>query len=200
MTGTDAFSAELRRKLFHMLSLLYLGAYEVLGPERGLRWLAVWGAALAVVEFSRLASPAVRGLFDAVFGPLIRPKEASRVTGAFYTTLGVIVAVYLFGGSPTLVRVSVLYLAFGDAAGAVVGVGWGRRRFTVLGQTRSAEGTAAGFAAAAACGWLVGLGPVALAAGAAAFAVVDAVPLPPDDNLWIPLLPTGAVWLAGGGA
>ena len=199
MTGSPAFAAELRRKVFHLLTLLYLGAYELLGAERSLRWMAVWATLLAAVEFGRLVFPRVRALFDAAFGPLIRPKEAARFTGAFYTTLGILGTFLLFGDAPILVRTGVLYLAFGDAAGAVVGVGWGRRRFLVLGQTRSVEGTAAGLATAAACGWLVGLAPLPLAAGAAAFALVDAIPLPPDDNLWIPILPTGAVWLAGGG-
>lgn len=185
---------ELRRKLFHLGSLLFLAVYLRLGHPSTLYLMTVWLALIFIVETARLLPGPTRDLVQKVFGAIIRDKELKRYTGAFYTSLGIFAVFLFFGTRPQIVSASILYLAFGDAVSAVVGKFWGIHGYRVLGENRSWEGTAAGFAAALLCGFAVGL-PARLAlAGAASFSLADAIPVPPDDNLWIPLV-TGATLL-----
>lgn len=188
---------ELKRKAFHLLGLLYLGAYWLIGHPL-VNWvMGSWMALVAALETLRLVSPGVRGALHSVFGPIIREKEAARFTGAFYTSLGAFSVFLLYGARPAVVAAAILYLSLGDAASAVVGRLWGRRAYAVLGERRTLEGSAAGLAAALACGWLAGLSPAHAAAGALAFLAADTVPIPPDDNLWIPVLAGGTLFVLG---
>lgn len=104
-------------------------------------------------------------------------------------------------------------MTWGDALAAIVGKAYGRRRYTVLGSTRTWEGTAAMFAASLLAMFLTillvpgsALGPTspplgvgaALAAalvGAAVAAGAEAVSPAGTDNLSVPLLAAGAVFI-----
>ena len=186
-----ALALELKRKAFHLLTLLYLGAYLLLGPDLALAMMAVWMFVIFTVETARLRTERGRALVDWFFRGIIRTKEAARYTGAFYTSLGALCVFFFFGRDPGTVKAALLYLALGDAVTAVVGRRWGAHPYQIRGETRSLEGTAAGVAVALVCGFSAGLTPAQCAAGAAVFTVADALPIPPDDNLWIPVL-TGA--------
>jgi dolichol kinase len=188
---------ELRRKAFHLLSLAYLAGFHFLGRRDASIVSGCFVLLVAAVELARLNSPAARGAVEAVFGPIIRKKEARRFTGAFYTSLGAFLVFAFYGSRPSVVDASLLYLALGDAASAVVGKLWGRVRYTVRGETRSLEGTAAGLAAAVLAGFLARLSPLHAAAGALAFVAADTIPIPPDDNLWIPVATGGALFALG---
>ncbi len=183
---------ELRRKTFHLLCLLYLGGYRLLERETAVRAMVAVTVLTWGIETWRLRSALGRRVVEGVFGPLIRSKEGARYTGAFYTSLGAMGVIALFGSRPEVVTAALLYLALGDAASAVVGVRWGRHPYWILGRKRSLEGSAAGMTVALAAGLAAGLTAPQACAGALAFAVADAVPIPPDDNVWIPVLP-GAV-------
>lgn len=192
-----SLNREFKRKAFHLLSLIYLAVYLKLGHPLALYLLAGWMFLVAAVETARLKSPAVRNYFQSVFGGIIREKETGRYTGTFYTTLGSLVTLFFFGTRPVIVNAALLYLSLGDAASAVVGKKWGNHPYKVMGQTRSLEGTAAGFLVAWACGWSISLPPAIALGGAVVFSLADAVPIPPDDNLWIPVITASALLLMG---
>lgn len=196
-SAEPGMNAEFRRKLFHQGTLLYLAGYWALGPVKALKAAALTMAAVTAVETARLFSSGFRSRIQSLFGPIIREKEAGRFTGTFYTSLGVLTTLLLFGMHPPIVTASLLYLAWGDAASALVGRGWGRNKYAVFGQTRSVEGTLAGLAVALGVGFLVGLTPGLMLGGALAFSLVDTLPIPPDDNLWIPVVTSAALFLLG---
>lgn len=185
---------ELKRKLFHLLSLLFLAVYLKLGHPVTLYLMTGWMALIFLIETARLLPGPTRKVIQEAFGGIIRGKEAQRYTGAFYTSLGVLGVFFFFGTRPQIVSASILYLAVGDAVSALAGKFYGAHHYRIYGDNRSWEGTAAGFAAALLCGFAVGLTPRLALAGAASFSLIDAIPLPPDDNLWIPLA-TGATLL-----
>ncbi|MBI4424093.1 MAG: hypothetical protein HY554_10225 [Elusimicrobia bacterium] len=189
---------ELRRKGWHLFLLLYLVVFLMAGQRAFLPWMLGWTAVVAVVETLRLRSAAVRDALAGPFSGIMREHEASCYSGVLYATLGVLGSAVLFGHEPRVVTAALLYLAFADTASALAGLAWGRRLFTILGSRRSLEGTAAGAGAALLCGAAAGLPWPATLAGAAAFAAVDSVPVPPNDNLWIPLASSFAVGAALG--
>ena len=197
--GPSLFRAEVVRKIFHQSLLLYLGAYHLLGEKTALAAMAVWTAGVAVFEIARLGSVTVRDFVQKHAGGIIREKEQNRFTGTFYVALGILSVFFLYGSHPAIVTASILYLAFGDAASALIGRRFGRHKYQVLGQDRSLEGTAGGLAVALGVGFAMGFSPLMIAAGAGAFLLADVLPLPPDDNFWIPVMTGTALWLAGGG-
>lgn len=184
----EPLSLEIKRKIFHLGGLVYLAFYLQLGYPTILHWMLPWSILFVTVETARLKSKAVRDFLQSIFAPIIRAKEARTYTGACYTTLGALSAFALFGDKPQVVNAAIAYMTIGDAVSAVAGKAWGRHPYKVLGQLRSWEGSAAGFIAALVCGWVIGLPMPALLFGALAFSAADAVPLPPNDNLWIPIV------------
>lgn len=189
--------AEVRRKAFHMLSLVYLAAYWLLGYPRIVLWLTVWCVAATVVETARLGSSRVRAAIEAFFTGIMRESEKRSFSGIFHTSWGCLGAVLMAGDKPRLVSAALLYLALGDAAAALAGKRFGRTK--VLGGPKSLEGTAANFAVCLACGLAVGLRPVPALGGAAAAAAVELIPNGPrwNDNLWLPIVSTGALLALG---
>ncbi|MBI4678235.1 MAG: hypothetical protein HY748_11690 [Elusimicrobia bacterium] len=190
----EALKKELFRKTFHLCTLLYLGAFLVLGPDRVMAPMLAWMAVVLAFEAVRFHTARGRAWAQRLFGFMIRGKEEAHYTGFFYTSLGALLVFAMFRSHPDVVQASLLYLALGDSASALVGLAWGRHPYWILGRKRTWEGSAAGFAVALAVGLVSGLSPGLTLAGALAFSVADSVPLPPDDNVWIPVLP-GAILL-----
>lgn len=189
---------ELARKVWHVLILIYLALFLYLGQATFVRWMASWTIFVVLVETVRLNVPAAQTLLLSIFGPIVRKRELDRYSGSVYATLGVLGAAAFWGREPRVVTAAVLSLALADASAALVGIAFGRLRFRIRGQTRSVEGAAAGFVVAWLCGAAAGLPGWARLAGAATVTVIDCVPVPPDDNLWIPLAAAAAFGAATG--
>ncbi len=189
---------ELARKTWHVLILIYLACFLYLGQATFVRWMALWSVVVVAVETVRLNVPAAQRLLLGVFGPIVREREINRYSGIVYTTFGVLGAAAFWGREPRVVAAAVLCLALADAAAALVGIAFGRLRFQIRGQTRSVEGSAAGFVVAWLCGAGAGLPFWARLAGAVVVTAIDVVPIPPDDNLWIPLASAAAFGAATG--
>ena len=87
-----------------------------------------------------------------------------------------------------VVLASLWFLAVGDAAAALVGRTWGHIRIGA----KSLEGSAACFLACWAAGAVFldspGGGVPEAAVGAFTAALLEALPMPLDDNLWIPVV------------
>jgi dolichol kinase len=139
------------------------------------------------LELARLKLPAVNRWFLSFFKPLLRKEEASRLTGTGFSLAGALVAFLLFPRDIAILAVS--FLAVGDPMATIVGKHIGRTR--LLGR-RTLEGdlaclvscTIAGF-----IGYFAGLDiswPAVLV-GALGATVAEAVPLPINDNLMLPL-------------
>lgn len=187
--------AELLRKAFHLLSLLYLAAYHLLGRPAALALLAAWIAAEGTLEALRLRRPAFNAMLIGLFGGIHRPSEEGKVSGIFWTSVGAWLTIALLGSKPRAVAAALLYLAFGDGVAALVGKSIGRIPIPLLARRKTVEGTLACFAVCAAAGFAAGLPAPALWAGAAVAAGVEFLPVPVDDNLWIPVLSGLVVFL-----
>jgi dolichol kinase len=119
---------------------------------------------------------------------MLRPHERRGLAGATWMAMAYAAAVLLF---PKPVAVAaMLFNGLGDAAAALVGRRWGRRR-TAWG--KSWEGFAAGLATDLAVGlgmWMLAPAAVPLAGailGAIVAASVEFAPLPLDDNVRVTL-------------
>ena len=188
---------ELQRKSFHMLSLVYLAAYKVLGFPAVLQPMLAWSAVVVAVETWRLRSRSLNDLLTSFFGGLARDDERDKFSGILHTTLGVLVVFLINGRHPAVVAAAIYCVAFGDAAAALVGKSWGRHPFMA---GKSWEGTLACFAGCLMSCRLTGFSWGC--AAAAAFVATTAEALPTtrwyNDNFWMPVVTGGALALCAG--
>lgn len=154
--------------------------------------LAVASALALLIELLRRSNTSVRAAFDRIFGPLLRPREKTGITGATWLALSCLAAVVVFSRSPAIA--AMWCATVGDPAATIVGR-WTDRPSSA-GQERG-DKTVAGsigcFAASFAGVWiLAGYPPPIALAIAAMAAVAEAWPVRIDDNLRIAAA-TGAI-------
>ena len=194
---TSDLRREIGRKTFHMLSLVYLGAFHLIGWPR-VGWLmAVWLPVVFVVETLRLKLPAVERFLFRIFDGMIRDTERKHFSGIFHTTAGCLAAMLIARGEPMIVGAAILQLARGDAASALAGKAFGRTK--MFGGRKSLEGTLAGFSVGFAAAIAYGLPPGAAFAAALAGALTELLPTTPwfNDNLWVPVASATTLVLMG---
>lgn len=184
MTGRRGEAA---RKTIHVLLSLGVAALVWRLPATTAGVVLAGATAVALgVETARRASGRFDDAFRARFGDMLRPAEARRITGATTLALGYTLAVVILPGRGALA--GVLLAGVADAVAAVVGRRWGRNRYP---GGKSVEGSLCFLVVAAAIGWGLGLGPIAVVALAVIMTIIEAPTLRVDDNLYLPLV--GAV-------
>lgn len=189
-----SYPAELRRKALHLGALVVPLAILWLG--RDVLWLFVPGAVLAVVgDVARARSAGARAWLHNLFGGLMRPEEMPpldgpvTLNGATWMTIAAALCTALF--SPPVAAAALAMQMVGDGAAAVVGRRFGQNRWP--GSYKSVEGSIAMAVSAWGIGLAVGLWPGAgltpavLAVGAVVAAVAEAIPIPLNDNVRVPL-------------
>jgi dolichol kinase len=179
---------ELARKAIHVSSTAVpLLVWLVPRPVAVAVLVPVALLALAI-DFARHRIRPIRYHFLRRTRTMLRPHERRGLAGATWMAMAYAAALLLF---PKPVAVAaMLFNGLGDAAAALVGKRWGRRR-TAWG--KSWEGFAAGLATDLAVGlgmWMLAPAAVPLAGallGALVAAAVELAPLPLDDNVRVTL-------------
>jgi dolichol kinase len=183
--------AEARRKSIHLMFivlplelLLELLPWPRTRGQFRLLFLALTAAAIAL-DVLRIHERRVRTFFRSFFGELIREHEALSLLGSTYLLLAALIAIEVF--PQPVAAVALGFTVLGDATGALVGRAWGRHRFF----NKSWEGAAGCLAACliwAACATTAaGLPWHVTLTGALVATLVEALPIPLDDNLGITL-------------
>ena len=201
-----SYSAELKRKALHLGALVIPAGIVVLGRTVAL-WLLVPLAVVALAaDVARGRVPVVHRSITWLFAPIMRPEEQPPfggpvvVNGATWMCVAGALCALLF---PEPVAAAALaMLMVGDGAAAVVGRRFGRTRYPF--SEKSVEGSVAffvtGLLAAIPFGLFPadGIGLPTLALGAATAALVEAIPVPVNDNLRVPLVAGAVMALAAG--
>jgi dolichol kinase len=201
-----SYSAELKRKALHLGALVIPLGIVVLGRTAAM-WLLVPLATVAVtLDVLRLRVPAVHRFINWVFAPIMRPEEQPPfggpivINGATWMCVSAALCAVFF---PEPVAAAALaMLMVGDGAAAVIGRRYGRTRYPF--SEKSVEGSAAFFVTGLAAALPFGLLAVpavalpTLAAGAFTAALVEALPLPINDNVRVPLIAGATMLLALG--
>jgi len=185
------YSSDFTRKFIH----IGVGMYSVLAVLLFDRWewAVIPPAAFIVINF-----------LDWKFGLVQAMTSSDRSNlGTIYFPISFVIIIWLFWDRPGLLVGSLMPLTWGDALAAVMGRRYGRRHYTVLGSTRSLEGSLTMFVLSALSVWLAlalfdVANPFGLALAAAAGAtLVEAVSLWGLDNLTIPAVSALLLaWLA----
>jgi dolichol kinase len=189
---TQSWLNEAQRKAIHAASIIVpLGIlYEWLPWPRGRAQWEMFLAALTVgaiaIDLLRIHERRVARFFREFFGQMIREHERISLLGSTYLLIAALLAVEIF---PLPIAAAALgFTVLGDALAAMVGKGWGRKRFF----GKSLEGAAACLTGCLAWAALVassGHLPWNVAvAGALVASLVEFLPIPLDDNLGITLI------------
>jgi len=198
-SDTFSYTAEVGRKALHLLALVIPFGMWGLGMPLALYLLGT-GALIAVAaDVGRAYSPTFNTWIRAIFGPLMRAEElpdvGTRVTfnGATCVLVGAALLALLF---PLRVAVPVLTMTMlADAAAALVGRRIGRHTWGSLSAT--VEGTAAFVLTG--LGVMAAFSSIAVAPAVASVVVaaaIEALPLPVNDNIRVPLV--AALVVVGG--
>lgn len=201
------YRVELQRKAIHLGALVLPFSILVLPQPVALGALTALAVFAVGLDVARQRVPAVRRLVvDRVFGWLMRPEEIPPeggplvINGAAWMCVSAALCAALF--PPGVAAAALAMLMVGDGAAAVVGRRFGRTKWP--GSLKSLEGSAAYAITAFGIGLAVvafpgsGLTVGVCALGAVVGAVVEAVPIPLNDNVRVPLV-SGLAMLAASG-
>lgn len=185
------------RRIFHLLAATGTTLLALLVPEPAYLTLLGGGALLALaLEEGRRRTQWLNRIFMALFGPILKPAEATEISGATWFLIAAFFAFYFYGAA--IAVPALLFVAVGDPTAALIGRRapgprlWGKSpvgtlAFIVAGLAVWALLTALGFG-----GW-----SAAVIAGVIVAAVVELLPIPLDDNLTVPLVAGGVMMLWG---
>ncbi|MCA6080145.1 MAG: hypothetical protein LE169_04570 [Endomicrobium sp.] len=181
---------EIKRKGFHLLSLIYTFGYWHL-PKTTIIWgLAVAIAIVVLCECLRFKIPRFNDFFKNNFKGFYRPEEADKISGLIGTLSGALLTVLIFPNRYAVIA-SFLYFAFGDSAAALAGKALGRHKTFA---EKSLEGSLACFAVCFTIGLFIFNWQVALM-GAATAMMVEAIPWKISDNFWMQIINAGILTL-----
>ncbi|MCB4791163.1 MAG: hypothetical protein LHV68_04675 [Elusimicrobia bacterium] len=174
---------EIKRKTFHFLTIIYILAYWFL-PYR----TVIWGMAALIVivilgETLRKFSPTFNVWILKALGGVHREEEINKISGLPWTISGSFLTMLIFPDKQ-IVLVSLLYLAFGDAAAALFGKKYGKRKVY---REKTLEGSISCFIVCLIIG-LFFLNFKLAIIGALLITVIELYPWPLNDNFWIPII------------
>ena len=194
-----SYGAELKRKALHLGALVMPLGILVLGRTAALFLLVPLAAVAVFCDVARLRWAWMHRFIGWVFGPIMRPEEQPAfggpivLNGATWMCVSAALCAALFPAP--IAAAALAMLMVGDGAAAVVGRRFGRHRYPF--SPKSVEGSAAFFVT----GLLVALPLTAavapayapltvpqLALGTLAGAAAEALPLPINDNVRVPLV------------
>lgn len=202
----NRYAVEIRRKLLHVAALVIpIGILIIPSPWDAVV-LGILGATALVADIVRARNAAVKAFIERVFGGLMRREELPRlngkvaINGATWMCLSAALCAVLFPTSIAATAMAILII--GDAAAAAIGIHFGRNRYPW--SRKTLEGTlgfaVAGVIAAMPFGVLgePALDPGAVIIATVLAAVIEALPLPINDNLLVPLLAASVMLLLTG--
>ncbi|MDR2860324.1 MAG: hypothetical protein LBV66_00635 [Elusimicrobiota bacterium] len=185
---------ELKRKGFHLLSLIYIFAYWFLEKKIVIYGLIAAILIVALLEFIRFKIPIFNNFFKKHFKGFYRAEEADKISGLLGTLTGALAAILIFDSifdSKIMVFASFLYLAFGDSFAAIVGKTIGKHK---LPTGKTIEGSAACFAACLISGLFLFNFKFAFV-GALIATIVESIPWKINDNFWMQIVNAGLLTL-----
>jgi dolichol kinase len=181
---------EIKRKGFHLLSLIYVFGYWYLSEITVVCGLAIAIVIVVLFEYLRFKILRLNNFFKNNFKGFYRSEEADRISGLTGTLSGALLAILIFPNR-YMVFASFLYFVFGDSAAALVGKIFGRHK-TFAG--KSLEGSLACLTVCFIAGLFIFNWQFALT-GAIVAAIVEAVSWKISDNFWMQIINAGVLTL-----
>lgn len=171
------------RKATHLLALVIPFGYLLTNKSSSLLVLIPLAFLFILFDTARLRGWSIWRLVACIWGPLIRPQEETKYTGASYIMFAAVATIIIFPKPVAICALS--FIIIGDTAGALIGRKWGRHKF----RNKSYEGSLAFFVSSLIPAlYLPEIQFWVIAMGAAVATVTEALSGEIDDNLSVPLV------------
>lgn len=178
---------EIKRKLFHILTLIYVIAYWFLPKNTVLIGLLIAIIIVLLGEFFRAKNEKFNVFILKVLGGVHRESETHKFSGLFWTLSGAFLAILLFP-KKEFVLASFLYLAFGDAFAALFGRTYGKHKIYA---GKTLEGSIACFLVCFIIGLIILPSWQFALTGALIATFIETIPWPLNDNFWMQIINAG---------
>jgi dolichol kinase len=175
---------EIKRKLIHLLSIIYVICYIYYDKTITLVGLAVVIFIVIVFENIRLKSKNINNFLKKIDG-FYRFNEINKFSGLIWTLLGSFITILLFNNKHIII-VSFLYFIFGDASAALIGVFIGKHKIF---KKKSLEGSLSCFIICFIVGFYFFNFKFSLI-GAIIAVIVEIFLCKPNDNFWMQIINT----------
>lgn len=185
----------IRRKAYRMLGLVLPFIYLHYTRQETIYVFAMIAMGAVAIESIRFSSSKTEWLMEKIFSPVGKREEVMRISGTTYFILGSLLATIFF--NRVIVIPILFFLIFGDAFATIIGLRWGRTK--IFG--KSLEGSLGCLAACLVAGFFL-LGNVSLLQDGLTLklmleiaffvTILELLPIPCDDNFYIPI---GTGWL-----
>lgn len=190
----------LARKVWHFLGVITIAIfYHNLSRPMALQTLTIFASLGIFIDVYRLRSELFNRIIIKIMHPIMRDTEKNNIAGTTYLFIGTLIIVALF--PPSIVTLSLLFLAVADPIASYFGIRYGRDR--LIGR-KSLQGSMAAFFACTlvAAGYFMAretmtdrLLLVSLLAGFIG-ALAELIPVGNlDDNLVLPVVSATLLWL-----
>jgi dolichol kinase len=150
-------------------------------PGWGLLGLIIATFATIAADLLRLSDHRLRRFFLRLFRSMIRRHEEEHLLGSTYFMIAALLSVIAF--EKTIAIAALTFLVLGDTAAAFVGKRFGRQAYW----GKSLTGSAACFVVCLAIGWATLSSPTVALVGALVATLAEALPVPMDDNMRVPI-------------
>jgi dolichol kinase len=176
-----SIGSELKRKSIHLL-MIAIPVWYYFTPQRwGVLGLIIAMTGTVVMDLLRLTDDRLRQFFLRFFKSLIRSHEEEHLLGSTYFMIAALISVLVFD---KMIAISALtFLVLGDTAAAVIGKRFGRAIYW----GKSLAGSFACFICCLVIGFLLLDNSQVILFGALAAAIAEALPVPMDDNMRVPI-------------
>ncbi len=185
---------EMKRKMVHLAMLIIPIGYSLTPDRAVLMFLIPFFLVYLAVDFARHFHTGLASLFRKhFFGRVLREKEGPTLMGSTYFLFASILTILLF--PKPIAIASLLILILSDTAAALIGKGFGR--IPLFGKTL--EGSLAFLITSLLIVWTIpGLDRLSGSFAALGASLIEALPIPLDDNLTIPLTAGGIMFFGMG--
>jgi dolichol kinase len=180
---------EIKRKLVHLLSIIYVICYIYYDKTITLIGLAIIIFMVIIFENIRLKSKNINNFLKKING-FYRFNEINKFSGLIWTLFGSFITILLFNNKYIII-VSFLYFIFGDASAALIGVFVGKHKIF---KKKSLEGSLSCFIICFIIGFYFFNFKFSLI-GAITAVVIEIFLCKPNDNFWMQIINTSVLTL-----
>jgi glycerol-3-phosphate acyltransferase PlsY len=179
---TFSVKRELQRKSIHLAMIIIPVWIYVTPPDWTLLGLIIATSATVVMDLLRLTDHRLRGFFLRFFRSLIRSHEEEHLLGSTYFMIAALLSVLAFDDQIAIAALT--FLIIGDTVAAIVGKKYGKPLYW----GKSLQGSLACFVSCLIIGAALLDNQWVIISGALAAAVAEALPVPMDDNMRVPIV------------
>jgi dolichol kinase len=173
---------ELQRKSIHLGMIIIPVWLYVVPPHWALLGLIIATSATVVLDLLRLTDHRLRQFFLRLFRSLIRSHEEEHLLGSTYFMIAALLSVLAFDDAIAVAALT--FLIIGDTVAAIVGKRYGKPMYW----GKSPQGSLACFASCLIIGAALLDNQWVIVSGALGATVAEALPVPMDDNMRVPII------------